>query len=187
MTDEGRVHSTVAIELFFKRKNHQRFIDVVAQQTHASLAPGPELRRNVIHHWNAAPLHLPRHAPVEGRRVDDDGEIRLAPVSFFDQVLIKTVDLWQMAEDFGDADDREVFRVDDGIAASSAHALSADAEEFKLRCSCGVRGLCGYRCLCGDSRPRLSSGAQLRWLSLGSPMQSINDLCPIHFPGSLAG
>src|ERR1700693_3189806 len=187
MTDEGRVHSTVAIELFFKRKNHQRFIDVVAQQTHAPVAPCPELRRNVIHRRNAAPLHLPCHAPVEGRRVDDDGEIRLALVGFFDQVLIKTVDLWQMAEDFGDADDREVFRVDQGVAASSAHALSADAEEFKRRRLCELRCLYAYRCLSGDSRPRLSSAAQRRWVSPGSLMQSLDELRAVHFPGSFAG
>jgi hypothetical protein len=38
-----------------------------------------------------------------------------------------------MAEDFGDANYREVFRVDDGVAASGAHAVSANAEEFELR------------------------------------------------------
>jgi hypothetical protein len=41
--------------------------------------------------------------------------------------------MWQAAEDFGDTDDREFFRVDDGVAAGSAHAVSADAEEFELR------------------------------------------------------
>jgi hypothetical protein len=36
-----------------------------------------------------------------------------------------------MAEDFGDADDGEVFGVDNCVAAGGAHAVSADAEEFK--------------------------------------------------------
>ncbi len=133
MADEGRVDSAVAIELFFEGKNHQRLVDVVAQQAHASLAPRPELRRDVVDHGNAALLHLPRHAPVEGGRVDDDGEIGLALVGFFDQMLEQAVDFWQMAENFGDADDGKIFRVDDGVAAGGAHALSADAEEFELR------------------------------------------------------
>ena len=38
-----------------------------------------------------------------------------------------------MAEDFGDADDGEVFGVDDCVAAGGAHAVSADAEEFEGR------------------------------------------------------
>jgi hypothetical protein len=36
-----------------------------------------------------------------------------------------------MAEDFGDADNGEVFRVDDGVATDGAHAVSADAEELE--------------------------------------------------------
>ena len=78
MSDEGRVDSPFAIELLLKRKNHQRFIDVVAEQPHPSLSPCPELRRNVINHGNAALLHLPRDSPVERGRVDDDGEIGFA-------------------------------------------------------------------------------------------------------------
>ena len=38
-----------------------------------------------------------------------------------------------MAEDFGDADDGEIFRIDDCVAAGGAHAVSADAEEFELQ------------------------------------------------------
>ncbi len=38
-----------------------------------------------------------------------------------------------MAEDFGDADDGEVFGVDDRVAAGGAHAVSADTEEFEGR------------------------------------------------------
>jgi hypothetical protein len=38
-----------------------------------------------------------------------------------------------MAENFGDADDREIFGVDDSVAAGGAHAVPADAEEFELR------------------------------------------------------
>ena len=32
MADEGRVDSAVAVELFFEGKNHQRFVDVVAER-----------------------------------------------------------------------------------------------------------------------------------------------------------
>src|SRR5208282_3746336 len=88
---------------------------------------------DVVNDGNAALLHLPCYTPVEGRRVDDDGEVELTLVGFLDQMLEQAVDLGQMAEDFGDADDREIFSVSDGVAAGDAHAVSADAEEFKLR------------------------------------------------------
>ena len=37
-------------------------------------------------------------------------------------------------------------------------------------------------CLCGDSRPQLSSGAKRH-----RPLQSFNQLCPVHFPRGFAG
>src|SRR5580704_11487547 len=132
MADEGGVDSAVTVELFFEWKYHQSFVDVVADQADASLTPCPELRRDIVDHWDAALLHLPRYAPVEGRRVDDDGEIGLALVGFFDQMSKQAVDLRQMTENFGDADDGEVFRVDDRVAAGGAHAVSADAEEIEV-------------------------------------------------------
>src|SRR5580698_9859028 len=117
MADEGRVDAAVAVELFFEGEDDQRFVDVVADEANAPLTPCPELRRDVIDRWDAAFFHLAGDAPVEGRRIDDNGEIRLAAVGFADQVLKESPDLWQMAENFGDADDGEVFGVDDGVAS----------------------------------------------------------------------
>ena len=82
----------------------------------------------------------------------------------------------QATEDLRDADNRELFGVDDGVASRSPHAVSAHPEELK-----------SWKGLCGDSRPRLSGGAKLRSFSLGSPLQCFNQLRPIHFPGSFAG
>jgi hypothetical protein len=79
-----------------------------------------------------------------------------------------------VAEDFRDADDREIFRIDNCVTARSPHSLPAHAEEFKLRG------------LCGDSRPRLSSGAKLR-SPRDSPPESLYELGSIHFPRSFAG
>ena len=72
------VHAAIPVELFFKRENHQRLVDVLAQQTDAPLTPGPELRTNVVDDWNTTLLHLASHSPVERRRIDNDGEVRLA-------------------------------------------------------------------------------------------------------------
>ena len=89
MADEGGVDSAIAVELFFEGKNHKSFVDVFAEQAHASLTPCPELRRDVVDDGNAALFHLPRDAPVEGRRVDDDGEVGFALVGFGDQVSVQ--------------------------------------------------------------------------------------------------
>src|ERR1700722_1436043 len=131
MADEGRVAAAGAGEIFFEGKDDQRFVDVVADEANTSLAPSPELRRDVIDRGDAALFHLAGDAPVEGGRIDDDGEIGLAAVGFADQMPEQPPDFRQMAEDFGDADDGEVFGVDDGVASGGAHAVGADAEEFE--------------------------------------------------------
>src|ERR1700687_1309542 len=163
MADEGRVHATLAIKLLLKGKDHQGFVDVVAQPAHASLSPGPELRRHVIDRRNAALLHLPGDTPVECRGINNNGQIRLALVRLFNQMPIEPENLRQMAENLGDADDRKILGVDDRLAASSPHTISAHTEELKptLTVSSSV--------LRGDSRLRLSSGAELRWVFLDSP------------------
>src|SRR5579863_8061280 len=129
MAHEGRVNTAVAVELFFEGKDHERFVDIVADEPHPPLPPRPELRRNVVDGGNAALFHLPRHTPVEGRRVDDDGEVGAAAVGFADQAPKKSPDFRQMAENFRDANDGQVFGVDDSVASGGAHATPANAEE----------------------------------------------------------
>ena len=74
MSDERCVYTVNAIEILFKREDHQRLVDVFAEKFDASLAPRPELRADVVHNRNAAFAHLASHSPVEGGSVDDDGE-----------------------------------------------------------------------------------------------------------------
>ena len=130
MSHELRSHSTIAVKLFLEGKDHQRLINVFAKQTHAPLPPSPKLRANVIDDWNATFFHLPRNPPVERRRVNDDGQIRLALVGFSDQLVKETPDFRQMTQNFGDTDDREVLRINDSIASGCAHLLTADTEKL---------------------------------------------------------
>src|ERR1700733_680401 len=92
ISNEGRIHATITIELFFERENYQSFVDIFAQQADASLAPGPELRANVIDDGDAALMHLASYAPVEGRGIDDDGKSWMPPVGFGDQLVEQAVD-----------------------------------------------------------------------------------------------
>src|ERR1700733_7353614 len=125
MSNEGSVDSTVAIKLLLEGKNHQRFIDVISQQPQSSLPPRPELRSDVVHRGYASFFHFAGDPPVKGRRINDDGEVRLAFIGFLDQVVEQAVDLWQVAEDFRDADDRQIFGVGHRLASGGAHAVPA--------------------------------------------------------------
>src|SRR5580658_4007808 len=147
MSHETRVYSTIAVKLFFEGENHQSFVDVFAQQSYPPLPPRPELRANVVHDRNPALVHLASNPPVERRRINDDGEIRSTLIRFGDQLVKQAIDLRQMADNFGNADDRKVFRIDDNVAPSSPHALPASTKKFNIK-------------LRMESRPGLSSRAK---------------------------
>src|ERR1039457_1341825 len=97
MADKRRVESSIAIELFFEGKDHQRLVDVLAQQLDASLPPRPELRADVVNDRNATLMHLPRHPPIEGRRIDDDGEYRTLCIGRATHIPGEAEDFGQMA------------------------------------------------------------------------------------------
>ena len=122
------------------------------------------MRANVVDDWDAALAHLPGDAPVERGRVDDHSEGGPSLVGGADELFVEPKNFRETADDLSDADDGQVFGIDDDVATGGAHALSAGAEEVNLR---SMRR---------DSRPRLSSGAQLR-----SPPQRLDQLRAIHF------
>ncbi len=129
MPDESRIHAAVAIKLLLERKDHQRLVDVLAQELHPPLPPRPELRADVIDHRNAALAHLTGHAPVERGRVDHDRNIGPPLVRGANQFLVETEDFRKMAEDLGDADNGKVLRIDNDLATGGTHALAARPEK----------------------------------------------------------
>src|SRR3954471_22951812 len=112
MAHKGGIHSAVPIELLLKWKNNQCLRDVFAQQLHATLAPRPKLRADVVHHGNTAFMHLPRHPPIESWRVNDKGQVRWIAVSLRDQLAVAAINLRQVADNFGYPNHRKVLGID---------------------------------------------------------------------------
>ena len=131
MPYKRRIHSAIAIELFFERKNHQCLVDILAQQLDASLPPRPELRADIVNNGNPVPPHLSCHPPVERRSVDDHGQCWSLLVCRSNQFFVESENFRKMAENFSDADHRQVLGVDHNLASSGPHAFSASAEEVK--------------------------------------------------------
>src|SRR5258707_915616 len=141
MADKLGIDAAIAIELLFEGENHECLIDVLAKQSHPTLSPGPELRADVIDDGNSTLFHLPRHAPVECGRVDDDGQVGLAAVRLFYQTVKQPPDFGKVPEDFSDADDGKVFRVNYGVAAGGTHFVAAHTEEVDRRGEFAAQGL----------------------------------------------
>ena len=75
-------------------------------------------------------MHLASYAPVEGWGIDDDCEIWAAVVRFANQLMEQAINLGEVAEDFRDANDGEIFGIDDGVAASGAHCRASGSEKL---------------------------------------------------------
>ena len=141
MPDKRRVHSAIAIELFFKGKNNQRLVHVFAQKFDSSLPPSPELGTDVINNGNPAATHLPRFlpmlaevgAPVERRSVDDDGNRGMPLICRANQVPIEPENFRKMADDLGDANHGQVPGVDEDVASGRTHEFAAGTEEIHAR------------------------------------------------------
>lgn len=132
VADVFGVHATVAVPLLFEGKDDQGFFHPLAHAFHAALAPGPELRANVIDDRDAAGVHFASCPEIEGGGIDEDGAAGLAALSLAHQPAEERVDLRDPGKDLGDADDGELAGVHDGVAASAAHGLATDAEELEL-------------------------------------------------------
>src|SRR5437016_3142124 len=70
MSYKFRLHSAFAVPLNFKWKDHQHLAHVFFDLLHATRAPGPELRADVVNHRNAAPIKLFGQPKVEVREVN---------------------------------------------------------------------------------------------------------------------
>ncbi|SRR5581483_1461684 len=81
-----------------------------------------------------------------------------------------------MTENFGDADNREIFCVDDELAPGGAHFLAADAEEFRF----GIT-----RWVCGA--PLHGTSVDARFHAFRKKLaQGLQQLCAVHLAGGLA-
>ena len=70
MPDEGGRHAGRPVDLRFEREDDQDAVGERAQGAHASAAPRPQLRRDVVHDRDAEPPHRAGHPEVEVREVD---------------------------------------------------------------------------------------------------------------------
>jgi hypothetical protein len=99
-------------------------------------------------------------------------------ISGADKFPKESVNFREMTKYLGDADDSQVFGINDDLAASGAHTVSACAEKLKRR----IRN-------CGAGSPtregRATDGRRTRF-SIGAA-QGLNQLRAVHFARGFAG
>jgi len=53
-------------------------------------------------------------------------------IGFGNQLVEEAIDFRKMTNNFGDADYRKIFCIDNGVAPRGSHPIAADAKELKL-------------------------------------------------------
>src|SRR4030095_7564646 len=80
ITDEGTPYACLCIEWFLKGKNRQDTIHTALDPSHPSPAPGPQLRRNVVQHLEAAGFGHPGEMEIQAGIIDQDHKIPALPL-----------------------------------------------------------------------------------------------------------
>ncbi len=85
MPDMGDRYAVATVEVGLEREQDEHPVDELGDGADAPLAPGPDLRTDVVDDRNPEPLELAGEAQVELREVDQDGDRRTALLAGRDQ------------------------------------------------------------------------------------------------------
>ena len=136
MADELGVDAALAVEGLLEGKDDQHLRDTLLDPAEAASLPGPELRRDQPDDGDARALEVAGEAEVDVRKVDEDGDGGLVAANGADQLAIAGVDARDVAEDFGDAHNGDVFGADDLLLVLASHLGAAEAGEGGVRKTC---------------------------------------------------
>ncbi len=131
MSDVRHRHFVLAIELFFEREEHDHAIDVLGDVPHASLAPRPHLRRDVVDDAQAELFRAAGDAQIEAGIVDEQHRIRLLRFDALHQLTEDPPEHRQVAEDVEQADESDLAGVMEQRHPFAREQISADAEHFE--------------------------------------------------------
>jgi len=94
-----------AVEIDLEGKDHEHAVDVGGDGGDAALAPGPDLRADVVDHRNPQPAEGSSEAQIELREIDQDRRRRPSPLRLGDEPGQNLARPRQDRERLDDADD----------------------------------------------------------------------------------
>src|ERR1700683_908695 len=138
MADEGDGNFGVAKDLFFKGEDDQGAVENAAHDADAPGAPGPNLRSDEISEFEALAAEFFAQWEVGAGRIDEHAEGGFSYFGFFGELAEDFQHGGNFVNHFGDAEDGDLFGVDDDFDAGGAHAFATHAED--VRASFGAEG-----------------------------------------------
>src|SRR5437868_12921369 len=104
MPDKLCWNATFAVKLLLERKDHQHFVDILAYQFDARRPPRPQLRADVVDHWNATLVEFLGETKVEVGKVDEHCDVGTATFCFTNHFAKSAIDAGQMFDDLSQTD-----------------------------------------------------------------------------------
>lgn len=132
MSDEGGRDAAFAEPGLLEGEDTKKLAEIPAHGPDAAFAPGPGLGGDHLDDGDPLVVKGARHTGMKGLVVDEDGEIGLFGVGGGDQAAVFAEDRGQMGDDFGEADDGELRRIDDGADTGASEAIARGAKEGPL-------------------------------------------------------
>lgn len=129
VTDKSSRDIAGLVEDLLEREDDEDAADALLHPAEATALPGPELRADEPKDGDAGPMEVTGEAEVDVGEVDEDGEVGAGGADGADEPAVAAVDAGDVAEDFGDAHDSDVFGADGLELAGGAHFRSAQAGE----------------------------------------------------------
>jgi len=123
------VDAALAVELFFEGEDDEHLVDALLHPAEAAALPRPELGRDEPDDGDAGAGEVFGEAEVDVGEVDEDGDVGAVALDAGDEFPVAGVDAGDVAEDFGDAHDGNVFGADDAGLAGLLHVRAAEAGE----------------------------------------------------------
>lgn len=75
---------------------------------------------------------LARKSQIEIRKINQDGDVWTTTLDFPNHLVEQTIDTWQVADDLGQSNHRNLMRIDNEIAPCIAHGIPANSEELDV-------------------------------------------------------
>ena len=129
---EGGGQVVAGEELDLEGEEDEQTVPQAGVFQNAVLAPGPDLRADIVDAFEAERLDAGEEAQGEARAVDGDDEIGAGGLDVGGGFGEATVEVAEAGEDFGQAHDGEVCHGKEGGEAGGGHAGATDAGEVDI-------------------------------------------------------
>ena len=125
-------HALPLVEAFLEFEHDHHLVDQTLDLCYPSLAPGPDLRRDIIHDRHIQGAKLFRQAKIESGVVDQDRQSGPMSIGCLQDIPLDLPDKRQMLDNLPEPKKRELVDMVAEINTGHVHAVAADTDQLDI-------------------------------------------------------